>query len=141
MNYNQLKDYRNSNNMFAVYNGIQIDHIEEGKAISSMTVTKNSYNPVGSVHGGAMFTLSDVAAGGAASSFGEHVTTLDSSFHFLKAGINTEKITATATVKKRGKRVIVINVEVTDQDNVLLCEGIFTFMSLGKGIDTNTLSS
>ena len=56
-------------------------------------------------------------------------------FHYLRAGINTKKLFATTTEIKRGKKILVYSISVTDQDDVELAVGIFSFMSIGKPIE------
>ncbi len=81
-----------------------------------------------------MFTLADTTAGSAASSHGIQVTTLDSTIHFLRPGMNTAYLYAEAKEIKHGKRVSVYSVDVTDDKDSLLATATFTFASLGKPI-------
>lgn len=135
INYEKLRQIRNETNMFAIYNGAVITEIGDGYAKSEMEITENSMNPVGSVHGGAIFLLADISCGGAASSTGNMVATVDTSIYYLKAGINTEKIFAEARVVKWGKRLITIRFTVSDQDGNVLSEGMCTFANLNKQYD------
>lgn len=129
--YEKLKNFRNENNNFATYNNAKIVEIKEGYGVAKMKITGDSMNPVGSVHGAALFLVADIACGGAASSYGMMVTTANMDIHFMRAGINTTEITATANVVKRGKKLIIISFTVTDHDGTELCMGTATFASLG----------
>lgn len=135
MDFEKLKSFRNMNNNFARLLGIELTEISDGYAKAEMTATKELINPIGSLHGGCLYTIADVAGGAAASSYGIHVTTIDGNFHYLRAGLNTKKLYATATEIKKGKKISVYSISVTDQDDVELAVGIFSFMSLGKPIE------
>lgn len=47
-------------------------------------------NPIGTVHGGCLFTLADAVCGIAASSLGGICTTVNSNIQFLNAGLLSE---------------------------------------------------
>ena len=115
MDYEKLKSFRNINNNFAKLLGIELTELSNGYAC--------------------LYTIADIAGGAAASSYGIHVTTIDGNFHYLRAGLNTKELSATATEIKKGKKISVYSISVKDQDNVELAVGIFSFMSLGKAIE------
>lgn len=135
MDYEQLKKVRQARNNFCNNLGLVILEIGQGTSKSMLPIKKMHMNPVGSVHGGCLFTLADTTAGSAASSYGIQVTTLDSTIHFLRPGLDTACLYAEATEIKHGKRVSVYNVEVTDEKGLLLAQASFTYASLGKPID------
>ena len=125
-----IKENRNTKNAFALLSGIEITEILTGEAKVRMTVTADHLNPVGSVHGGCLYTIADVAAGSAASSYGGAVTTMEGSLHFLRPGLNCKELIGRAEVIKRGRRAMVITVSVRDQDERELAHGIFTYMPI-----------
>ncbi len=135
MDFEQLKKVRQARNAFCSSIGLEILMIAPGTSRSRLKVTKTHMNPVDSVHGGVMFTLADTTAGSAASSYGMQVTTLDSTIHFLRPGLNTAYLYAEASEIKHGKRVSVYNVSVTDDSGTLLATAVFTYASLGRPID------
>ena len=135
MDFEKLKSFRNINNNFAKLLGIELTELSDGYAKATMKVTKDFLNPIGSLHGGCLYTIADIVGGAAASSYGIHVTTIDGNFHYLRAGINTKELSATATEIKKGKKISVYSISVKDQDSVELAVGIFSFMSLGKAIE------
>lgn len=130
LNYQEIMEVRNQTNAFARSIGLGLTFLEEGHAVTEMDITENQLNPIGSVHGGCLYTAADVAAGGAAISFGDVVTTVDSSFRYLRPGLNTTRIKADAVAVKHGKRLTVVQVNVFNQDGTLLCIGTFSFMSV-----------
>lgn len=134
IDYNEILVTRNKTNAFANLIGLELKEIREGYARAEMDVTDDLKNPINSVHGGVLFTIADVTGGGAAASHGNLITTIDGSFHFLRPGLGTTHLTSEARELKAGKNVLVYDVTVYDQDQVVLAEGIFSYMSLGKPI-------
>lgn len=135
MSYTEILNKRSSRNRFAVLTGCVVKEVSEGKAVVEHVVSDSSLNPSDAVHGGLLFTMADIAAGNAASAYGDVSTTVNSSFSFLRPAINSKVLTATATEIKHGKRLMVFNVEVEDQNGVILATGTFTYMPLGKPIE------
>ncbi len=134
MDYKKIIEIRNETNLFAKHIGLFITEMKEGYAKCSMKIHSEHLNPVNAIHGGVLFTIADVTGGAAASSYGYHIVTADSDFHFLNAGLNTTEIYATATKLKVGKRLMVFDVSVFDQDHLLLCKGTFTYARLKNKI-------
>ncbi|HEU0100922.1 MAG TPA: PaaI family thioesterase [Mycobacteriales bacterium] len=76
-------------------------------------------NPHGRVHGGLLATMLDVAMGEAvAQAGGESPVTVSLTVTYLEPG-RTGRLEATARVRKRGKRLIVVEGEVTQGEGVL----------------------
>jgi len=127
MDYEELRNKRNTMNPFPNNMGVYIEEISKGYARSTLKVDAPLLNIIGSIHGGCLYTMADATCGTAASSFGDKTTTVDSSFHFLRAGLDATVITCEANVIKAGRRLHVIEARIKDQNDVLLAEGIFTF--------------
>lgn len=134
MDYEKLRVYRNTHNSFAEFLGIEIIEIKEGYAKARLPISDNFRNPIGSVHGGCIFSIADAAGCSAASSYGSHITTISNTLNFLNPGLNTKMLYAETREIKHGKKILVYDVSVTNEDGVLLAEGIFSFMSLNKEI-------
>lgn len=134
MNYNKYIEYFNKTNHFMRYNGMQIVVLEEGYAEVDMELTNNSLNPQGTLHGGAIFTLGDVAAGAAAKSHGLVNFTLNGTINFIKA-IKTGKVKAIANEIHRGKTTGVYKVDVIDENKNLISSCTFTMFFTGTFID------
>lgn len=135
MTYQEIMDLRNRTNFFAIKQGIKVTELNEGYAVVHVKITDELQNPTHSVHGGLLFTLCDVACGSAASSYGIQITTVDSSFHYLRAALNVSELFAEAQEIKHGRRVMVFEADVTDSEGTLYCRGIFTIMKLDIPLD------
>lgn len=135
MNYAAILKFRNDMNPFAQLLHIEATELGDGYAKAEMAVSEELYNPQGAVHGGVLYTLSDIASGNAAASHGEWIATLDASMNYLRPALRPTKLIADAHELKYGKRVSVYDVKVTDQDGTVLTTGTFTFASLGRKIE------
>ena len=95
-----------------------------------LDITKQHMNPIGSVHGGAIFTMADEASGIAASTTGGICTTVDSHIEFLNAAIGVKYLTAEAKPKKIGKKIRSFVVEIKDEKERLIATADFIFFCL-----------
>ncbi|HVF76641.1 MAG TPA: PaaI family thioesterase [Acidimicrobiales bacterium] len=83
-------------------------------------------NPYGTVHGGALATLADVAMGTAAATGDNRPVTIEMKVTYLEAA-QPGRLTATATVRRRGKRIIIVECDIDDADGSAVAHGIATF--------------
>lgn len=94
-----------------------------------MEVDERHINPHGSVHGAVMFAMVDTAMGGATMSVldeGNWCATVDIHTRFLVPCFSGT-LTATATVRRAGRRVVHLDGTVADQDGreYLAASGVF----------------
>ena len=83
-------------------------------------------NPHGAVHGGLLATMLDVAMGEAvAQAGGDRPVTVALTVTYLEPG-RPGRLEATARVRKRGKRLLIVEGEVT-QDGDVLADALGTF--------------
>ena len=80
----QLKKLRLGKNAFTVHNFYELEDVEQDRAVYRLDIRPESLNPYGMVHGGALYTMADDAAGSAAHTDGRHYVTQNGSLHFLK---------------------------------------------------------
>ena len=129
-----IRDHRNRTNAFARHLGLVTTELRDGYARVEGDTAPWMLNPVGSLNGGLLYTAADAASGGAASSLGKAVTTVDGTLRYFRPGIGMKRIIAEATIRKRGKSLIYLDVSVSgvreDGTQTELCAGIFTFMIL-----------
>ena len=135
MDYEALRRIRSEQNSFGNLVGVRIEEIREGYARSVLDVRADLSNPIGSLHGGVLFTIADITGGSAAVSHGEQVTTVDADIRYLRPGIGVKRIVCEAEEIKKGKTLFVYRIDVRDQDGTLLTAGTFTYMSLRKKIE------
>jgi acyl-CoA thioesterase len=90
----------------------------EGTGVAELELDERHMNPHGAVHGGVMFVLVDTAMGAAAMSVvgeGNRCATLDIHTRYLSPCFGG-RVTATATVRKPGRRVVHLDATVVGDD-------------------------
>ena len=117
---------------YAGYSGVIINDVEKDFATGSLKVKDEVLNPMGIVHGGAIFTLLDTVAGTLArfrSGSERLCVTSCSDIHYLKA-IKEGTIHARAQILKEGKSTGIVTVKATDDDNNTCAFSTFEFFYL-----------
>lgn len=117
-------------NPFGDMLGMTVMDAGAGYGLCVMPVTEDMKNPIGSVHGGVLFSLADSAGGAAARSLGVKATTANCSFSYLRPALSVRELRAEAEVVKKGKNLIVVEVKVFDEKGTLLDIGTFTYMKI-----------
>ncbi len=112
--------------------GIELSETEEGRAVVRMRPGARHLNPGGTVHGGAISTLVDVAMAEALNTTlaeeAERPVTVEMKVNYM-APAKPGAIVSTARVRKGGKRVTVVEAEVVqeeDEEVVALATGTYT---------------
>lgn len=117
--------------VFSAINGIAVHSVEKDRAVVGLEIHENSKNLLGIVHGGAMYTMADSAAGLAAHADGRLHVTQSSNLSFL--GNQAEgSIWAKSHVRHRGKTTSLITVDILGENGRLLATGDFTFFCIGE---------
>lgn len=125
MDLQKFRTHFNGMDTFSVANDIMLTKLEEGYAEVQLEFTARASNYMGSAHGGALYTMADVAAGTSLVYTGRRCVTLDSSMSYLNS-VNSGTITATAKVIRAGGRIAVCEIHITDDQETLLCQGMIT---------------
>ena len=121
-----LQKRRMRKNAFTEHNFYELEAVEPDRAVYRLNIRPESLNPYGMVHGGALYTLADDAAGGAAHSDGRHYVTQHGDLHFLDNRAHGT-IRAAGRVRHRGRSTVLVDVEITDEGGALLAVGTFTY--------------
>lgn len=114
-----------------IYKGMKL--VEQGNKNGEVTLTleiiEDMINVNGSIHGGMIFTLADYCSGMGCYNLGYRVATMESSVNFIRA-INKGTLKAVNKVLHHGRRTIVNNVNIYDEDDRLILTGNFTMAVL-----------
>ncbi len=94
--------------------GIELLEVEEGWAVARMPVDDTHRNFLGTVHGGAIFALADIAFGAAANSYGMRCMAFHISIEFLAAPGDTPFLEAEVKEDGRAGRAGHFRMEVRD---------------------------
>ena len=118
-------------NAFTAHNFYELEIMEKDRAVYRLNIRPESLNPYGMVHGGALYTMADDAAGSAAHTDGRHYVTQNGSLHFLKnQGSGT--IRAEGRVRRRGKATCLVEVDITNESGELLATGQFSYFCIDQ---------
>ena len=104
---------------FAGSAGIQLIEASPGHAVARMEVTENHLNSVGTLHGGAMFTLADFVFAVASNAHGKIAMAIHTEISFFKA-VRSGTITAKASEISLHEKLSTYLVEITDETGSLI---------------------
>ena len=116
-----LQRHRSSNH-FASSIGVYLLSISDGHAEAELPVTPELFNPIGTIHGGVMYTLADSVCGCAALSRGQIATTIEGKLNHLRK----------ADVLHFGRQTIVTSVKIINDRGQPVAAGIFTYFVLDE---------
>jgi uncharacterized protein (TIGR00369 family) len=112
--------------------GFRVIEADAGRAVVEFDANENHANPMGTLHGGVLCDIADLAMGvayAAGLEEGESFTTLELKTNFLKPVWNS-RLTAVATVIKQGRMVGLVECRVTDESGSLVSHSTSTCMTL-----------
>ncbi|MEG1016002.1 MAG: PaaI family thioesterase [Bacilli bacterium] len=127
----ELMEYVNSLKNFNSHNNITITKIENNYAQGVCKITKNSLNPLGTAHGGVIYSLADAVMGMAAASTGKKLVTQCSNISYFKS-VTKGNIRCDSTCLKEGKNVSVFDAKIYDDNNNLIAYGTFNAYFMGN---------
>ena len=116
---------------FSVLLGLTVDHAEEGKVTVRMPFHERLLNygpPDVPIHGGAIASLADFAACAAVWTLAHtrRSATISMTVNYSAPAIQTDLL-ATATVRRSGKRIASVAVEVRDRYGALIADALVTY--------------
>lgn len=122
-------------NRAALHELLSLELVEIGDrhAVVSMPVSEQAFNSTGNLHGGALATLIDVAAGTAAArgSGFEHgkqsLVTADLHVRYLGRP-HGDMVFARAEVLKKGRQLVIVECRVTDVEDRIIASADFSMM-------------
>jgi acyl-CoA thioesterase len=120
-----IKRFFAEGDRFAAHNGIEVTDIGAGWARARLTIREEHLNGLGTLHGGAIFTLADLALAAAANSHGTAAVLINGSASFLKAA-RSGVVMAEAREVSRGAKIAGYTATVTDEagDVVAVVQGM-----------------
>ena len=99
--------------------GIELLEITPGYAKARLLIRDKHLNGLGTVQGGAIFTLADLTLAAAANSYGRAAVLINANISYFKA-VATGTLTAEAAEESLNFKVAAYTVRVTSQDNELV---------------------
>lgn len=117
------------NDRFATLSNIEVVDISLGKATTQMEVSEAHLNGIGTVHGGALFTLADFTFAVAANSYGTVTVAINANISFFKP-VQKGVLTAEARELSGGGRIASYTVDIYDESRDLVA--VFQGMAYRK---------
>ena len=113
-----------------------LEAIAKGQATISLIVKKEMTNPYGHIHGGMMALVMDEVIGWAVVSLDSvnHYTSLNLNVDFLYAIKEGERLQATATIIREGKKIVHADCVVKNMEGQLLGKGSSNLVVTGMKV-------
>ncbi len=124
---NLIMTQMNKEGAFTSYLGIRISQVGALTAEGTVVSLSVHANPMGTIHGGLLFTLMDAVGGAAGASAGRGCSTIDASVQFLRSAVPGETLTCRAECVKEGTNIIVMRMTVSDPKGRALATGTFVY--------------
>ena len=119
-------------NHFTQYVGIIIDEVSYGKAKLRLPINAEIHaNLTGHVHGGALYTLANTAAGVAAMSTGRFIVTQSMTVNFSRNIVPGDTATCYCQATHVGRRVVNLTAEIYDGQGRLMVNAVVTMFVTG----------
>jgi acyl-CoA thioesterase len=90
--------------------GIKVVELRQGYSLVEMKALKKYENIFSITHGGAVFSLMDVAFGSAANSYGTVAVALDVNINYIRPAVTGDILRAEAKEVSRGNKIATYNV-------------------------------
>lgn len=104
---------------FAESLGIELLEVSEGGAKARMEITSGHLNSLGTVHGGALFTLADFIFAVAANSHGRATVAINANISYMKA-VKSGELIAEAREVSSNHKLATYTIDITDEDGELI---------------------
>ena len=119
---------------FAREIGIELMEAKDGHAKIKIDINEKHRNPIGSVHGGCLFSLADTVAGVALSTTGVGCTTLSAHTTYIKAAMmdKSRVLYGEATPIRIGRKIAVYQVDITDDQGQEISRMTFEYFIMSQ---------
>jgi len=112
--------------------GFRMTAVEPGRSRFELDADARHHNPMGTLHGGVLCDIADVAMGSAYASTlgeGESFTTLELKINFLRP-VRAAHLVAEATIVQRGRTVGLAECSISDDQGRLIAKATSTCLTL-----------
>ena len=106
--------------------GMKVVELKKGRSVVEMKVSSKCNNFFSITHGGAIFSLVDVAFGSASNSYGNAAVALSMSINYIKPSLAGDLLRAEAVEISRSRRIATYNIIVKNGsgDVVASCQAV-----------------
>ena len=100
--------------------GIKIIELRQGYSLVEMKASERYENIFSITHGGAVFSVMDVAFGSAANSYGTVAVALDININYIRPSMTGDILRAEAKEVSRGNKIATYNIIVRNSSNKII---------------------
>lgn len=125
-----IHDFVSKYDRFGQLVGTEVVSVGSGSAIARLEIKECHLNGGGVAHGGAIFTLADLAFAAAVNSHGRISVGASTNIVYVNPGLPGDVLTATATEINCGHKMASYDVRVTNQNDKLIA--VFTGLAYRK---------
>jgi acyl-CoA thioesterase len=111
---------------------IKLLELKPGHSVARMKAKENHKNLHSNTHGGAIFSLLDVAFGSAANSYGIITVAINVDVNYIRPSNPGDVLTATATEVSRGKTIGTYNIIIKNQKDKIVASSQAIGYIMGK---------
>jgi len=115
--------------------GIKLLELKEGYSLVEMKASKDFENIFSITHGGAIFSLADVAFGAAANSYGKVAVAISININYLRPSRSGETLRAEAREISRGRKIATYEIDVSNNEGKKIATSQATAFLKGEKID------
>lgn len=130
VDFQKMMDARNRFPGFIGVVGFQLTEVRDLYAKAEIKLKDMHYNPMGSAHGGVVFTLADTVGGACCNTQGVACTTISGNINYLNPAMNCESLIGEATPIKIGKRIGVVQVRIFNELGKDIAHATMTYQFL-----------
>lgn len=132
----KLIHFINDAEPFILHNHMRVTAVDEGTATVELELRPESLNRWNGPHGGALFTMGDMAAGLAVLTVRqESCMTLNASIDYLAKAGPTGRLAATARVRQSGGKISFCDVEIRDEPGQLIARLSTVMYFTGRALE------
>lgn len=117
---------------YAKFLQLELGELSDGQVCIHLDVRDELLQNQAVVHGGAIASLIDTASAFAVLTrieTDQRVTTTDLTIHYLRP-VTTGRMTATARIVRGGRRLFVLSVDVTNDQQILVATAVTTYIKI-----------
>jgi uncharacterized protein (TIGR00369 family) len=114
--------------------GVDVEHVEYGKAVLRLPIREEFSNTWHNIHGGCLAMFADMGMGVALRTLQYKIVTVECKVNFIAPAKLGDVLLAYGKLVHMGKKILLGEVEIVNQDNRLIARGNGTFMILSTAV-------
>jgi len=133
----QVQRLEGSSDLFRNLIGLEILEADIGYCKGRLVIERHHMNPLGTVHGGCLYTIADTIGGVASATVGNPGPTISGDMYFMHTTGEAKELICEGRVIKNGTKIRVVESVITDENGVMMAKCILQYMDLQKNVLVN----